>query len=184
MLDTRVVGDPFDVPKDLLIVLNGHKSITALAFSRLGLVSASRDYTAHLWDVASGVIIRRFNHPKGDHNLQLWFVEFGKLVLEDPEFDLGRELEGLVDMFFVQCINHNVENVLDLSDDMPKLVRGDFARVVQIFANLISNSIKFTTCRLKDMHNNWMQRCNFVNTKLAQIKYIIVQDGGCKFHKR
>ena len=34
------------------------------------------------------------------------------------------------------------------------------------------------------MHNNWMQRCNFVNTKLAQIKYIIVQDGGCKFHKR
>ncbi|KDP46777.1 hypothetical protein JCGZ_06565 [Jatropha curcas] len=28
---------------------------------------------------------------------------------------------------------------------MPKLVRGDSARVVQIFANLISNSIKFTT---------------------------------------
>ena len=30
---------------------------------------------------------------------------------------------------------------------MPKLVRGDSARVVQIFANLISNSIKFTTCK-------------------------------------
>ncbi|CBI17350.3 unnamed protein product, partial [Vitis vinifera] len=72
-------------------------------------------------------------------------VESGKLVLEDAEFDLGRELEGLVDMFSVQCINHNVETVLDLSDDMPKLVRGDSARVVQIFANLISNSIKFTT---------------------------------------
>ncbi|CBI39230.3 unnamed protein product, partial [Vitis vinifera] len=50
-------------------------------------------------------------------------------------------------MFSVQCINHNVETVLDLLDDMPKLVRGDFARVVQIFANLISNSIKFTTCK-------------------------------------
>ena len=57
------------------------RSITALAFSRLGLVSASRDYTAHLWDVASGVIIRRFNHPKGDHNLQLWFVGFIFLFL-------------------------------------------------------------------------------------------------------
>ena len=30
---------------------------------------------------------------------------------------------------------------------MPKLVRGDFARVVQIFANLINNSIKFTKCK-------------------------------------
>ncbi|KAJ8764378.1 hypothetical protein K2173_006118 [Erythroxylum novogranatense] len=77
--------------------------------------------------------------------LDLSKVEAGKLVLEDAEFDLGRELEGLVDMFSVQCTNHNVEAVLDLADDMPKLVRGDSARVVQIFANLISNSVKFTT---------------------------------------
>ncbi|KAM1529097.1 histidine kinase 1-like isoform X2 [Malus sylvestris] len=77
--------------------------------------------------------------------LDLSKVESGKLVLEEAEFDLGRELEGLFDMFSVQCNKHNVETVLDLSDDMPKLVRGDSARVVQIFANLISNSIKFTT---------------------------------------
>ncbi|MED6108456.1 Histidine kinase 1 [Stylosanthes scabra] len=76
--------------------------------------------------------------------LDLSKVESGKLVLEEAEFDLGRELEGLVDMFSVQCINHNVETVLDLSDEMPKVVRGDSARVVQIFANLINNSIKFT----------------------------------------
>ncbi|KAL5097519.1 hypothetical protein RYX36_001846 [Vicia faba] len=56
------------------------------------------------------------------------------------------ELEGLVDMFSVQCINHNVETVLDLSDDMPKVVRGDSGKVVQVFANLTNNSIKFTTC--------------------------------------
>lgn len=42
-------------------------------------------------------------------------VESGKLVLENAEFDLGRELEGLVDMFSVQCINHSVEIILDLS---------------------------------------------------------------------
>lgn len=42
-------------------------------------------------------------------------VESGKLVLEETEFDLTRELEGLIDMFSVQCINHNVETVLDLS---------------------------------------------------------------------
>ncbi|KAL9178228.1 hypothetical protein ABFS82_01G112200 [Erythranthe guttata] len=67
------------------------------------------------------------------------------IALEETEFDMGRELAGLIDMFSVQCINHNVETILDLSDDMPKIVRGDSGRVLQIFANLISNSIKFTT---------------------------------------
>lgn len=42
-------------------------------------------------------------------------VEAGKLVLEKAEFNLGRELEGLIDMFSVQCINHHVETLLDLS---------------------------------------------------------------------
>lgn len=36
-------------------------------------------------------------------------------MLEETEFDLAKELEGLVDMFSVQCINHNVETVLDIS---------------------------------------------------------------------
>ncbi|CAA7399662.1 unnamed protein product [Spirodela intermedia] len=77
--------------------------------------------------------------------LDLSKVESGKLVLEEVDFDLQRELEGLMDMFSVQCVNHNMETVLDLSDDMPKVVRGDSARVVQIFTNLVSNSIKFTS---------------------------------------
>ena len=41
------------------------------------------------------------------------------------------------------------------ADDMPKLVRGDSARVVQIFANLISNSIKFTTSRFDNCISNF-----------------------------
>ncbi|KAL9276692.1 hypothetical protein ACSQ67_025705 [Phaseolus vulgaris] len=55
---------------------------------------------------------------------------------------LLRLLNNILDLS--KCINYNVETVLDLSDDMPKIVRGDSARVVQIFANLINNSIKFT----------------------------------------
>lgn len=37
------------------------------------------------------------------------------MELENTEFDLQKELEELVDMFSVQCSNHNVETVLDLS---------------------------------------------------------------------
>ncbi|KAJ6907761.1 hypothetical protein NC651_018257 [Populus alba x Populus x berolinensis] len=138
--------------------------------------------------------------------LDLSKVESGKLVLEDAEFDLGRELEGLIDMFSVQCINHNVEAVLDLSgtcgalnvkyqhmiislslsvsdvhcylhfphaDEMPKLVRGDSARVVQIFANLISNSIKFTTTGhiiLRGWCENLNSTCNDTQFHLDQKK--------------
>ncbi|KAF3440315.1 hypothetical protein FNV43_RR18599 [Rhamnella rubrinervis] len=111
--------------------------------------------------------------------LDLSKVESGKLVLEEAEFDLGRELEGLVDMFSVQCINHNVETILDLSDDLPKLVRGDSARVVQVFANLISNSIKFTTSG-HIILRGW---CQNVNTFSHTEKFTIEQKKSWCAHK-
>ncbi|XP_058758102.1 histidine kinase 1 [Vicia villosa] len=109
--------------------------------------------------------------------LDLSKVESGKLVLDDAEFDLGRELEGLVDMFSVQCINHNVETVLDLSDDMPKVVRGDSGRVVQVFANLINNSIKFTTSGHVILRGwcEYPKSCDSPNFYLDQKKSRIVQ---------
>jgi hypothetical protein len=42
-------------------------------------------------------------------------VESGKLMLDTADFDLNRELEGLVDMFSVQCVDHDIEIVLDLA---------------------------------------------------------------------
>ncbi|KAK9713222.1 hypothetical protein RND81_06G012800 [Saponaria officinalis] len=96
--------------------------------------------------------------------LDLSKVEAGKLVLEETEFNFGRELEGLIDMFSVQCTNHHVEILLDLPDDMPSLVRGDSGRVVQIFANLISNSIKFTTSG-HIMVRGWCKRPEICSTR-------------------
>lgn len=60
-------------------------------------------------------------------------VESGKLVLEETEFDLARELEGLVDMFSVQCINHNVETVLDLSGTSLFSLQIDFETLHIVF---------------------------------------------------
>ncbi|GAB4860461.1 hypothetical protein Ancab_035621 [Ancistrocladus abbreviatus] len=39
--------------------------ITALTFSALGLVSASKDLTACIWDISKWAIVRRFTHQKG-----------------------------------------------------------------------------------------------------------------------
>lgn len=46
--------------------VNCRESITGLTFSRSGLISASEDCTACLWDIVEGVIIRRFHHHKGN----------------------------------------------------------------------------------------------------------------------
>ncbi|CAL5444452.1 unnamed protein product [Camellia sinensis] len=65
-LDFGVVEDTSIVLEDEPTLLTGHNgSITALTFCGLGLVSASEDCTACLWDVVNCVIIRRFNHLKG-----------------------------------------------------------------------------------------------------------------------
>ncbi|KAJ8752010.1 hypothetical protein K2173_001036 [Erythroxylum novogranatense] len=58
--------DPFIFAEDQPVELKGHNgSITAMTFSALGLLSASTDCTVCLWNVASGVIMRRFDHRKG-----------------------------------------------------------------------------------------------------------------------
>lgn len=64
--EAGLLEDPCVNPEDQQIVLNGHKeSVTALTFCGLGLISASEDCTACLWDVVHWVIIRRFEHQKG-----------------------------------------------------------------------------------------------------------------------
>ncbi|KAI7740397.1 hypothetical protein M8C21_017155, partial [Ambrosia artemisiifolia] len=73
--DGRIFMSPFDVglmkestvdTNQLTVELTGHKeAITALTFSRSGLISASEDCTACLWDIVEGVITRRFHHQKG-----------------------------------------------------------------------------------------------------------------------
>ncbi|KAJ0967002.1 hypothetical protein J5N97_023919 [Dioscorea zingiberensis] len=110
--------------------------------------------------------------------LDLSKVESGKLVLEEAEFDLGRELEGLVDMFSVHSMSHNVETILDLCDSMPKVVRGDSARVVQIFTNLISNSIKFTS----EQHGDNKMLQDALNTKSKQNENTVKRD--CKKNEK
>ncbi|XP_028058478.1 protein ROOT INITIATION DEFECTIVE 3-like [Camellia sinensis] len=65
-LDFGVVEDTSIVLEDEPTLLMGHNgSVTTLTCCGLGLVSASEDCTACLWDVVNCVIIRRFNHLKG-----------------------------------------------------------------------------------------------------------------------
>jgi hypothetical protein len=77
-------------------------------------------------------------------------VESGKLVLEDAEFDLGRELEGLIDMFSVQCINHNVEAVLDLSGTYCALNVKYQRMIISLFLMFIATCISCMQMRCRN----------------------------------
>ncbi|TYH78703.1 hypothetical protein ES332_D03G008400v1 [Gossypium tomentosum] len=112
--------------------------------------------------------------------LDLSKVESGKLVLEEAEFDLGRELEGLVDMFSVQCINHNVETVLDLSAGHIVL-RGWCEN-----RNVCSDSGKFSPDQKKPLsalktklkqHGNHTKKAGKKDNKM--ILWFEVDDTGC-----
>ncbi|GAV56525.1 WD40 domain-containing protein, partial [Cephalotus follicularis] len=66
VLNIGLVEDPFLVAEDKPVVLKGHNgSITALTFSRSGLISTSEDRIVCLWDVVTRVIVKKFNHQKG-----------------------------------------------------------------------------------------------------------------------
>ncbi|CAM6015958.1 unnamed protein product [Sphagnum balticum] len=77
--------------------------------------------------------------------LDITKVESGKLVLEMAPFDLEAELTALIDVFSVQCDSKGLFITLELADDVPRKVIGDSARIMQVFTNLIGNSIKFTS---------------------------------------
>ncbi|KAK1357928.1 Protein ROOT INITIATION DEFECTIVE like [Heracleum sosnowskyi] len=64
--EVGLLEDPYHNSDDQQIVLKGHReSITAMSFCGMGLISASEDCTACLWDVVNWVIIRTFEHQKG-----------------------------------------------------------------------------------------------------------------------
>lgn len=71
-------------------------------------------------------------------------IESGKLVIEQTPFDLCELMEEVVSLYSYPACEKNIELRLDIDPDFPACCIGDPVRIKQIFANLISNAIKFT----------------------------------------
>lgn len=71
-------------------------------------------------------------------------IESGKLELEKIDFDFFEALQEVVQIYEFQAREKNLEMRIHIDETIPRFIQGDPLRIKQIFANLISNAIKFT----------------------------------------
>ncbi len=71
-------------------------------------------------------------------------IEAGKLAFENLDFDLVKELEGVLDMLAESALGKGIELAMTAAADTPTVVRGDPSRLCQVLTNLVSNAVKFT----------------------------------------
>ncbi|HYB60991.1 MAG TPA: response regulator [Methylomirabilota bacterium] len=71
-------------------------------------------------------------------------IEAGKLDLEDIEFDLTEVLEESVRAMALRADLKKLELLCRINPDIPRVLKGDPARLRQVVLNLLGNAIKFT----------------------------------------
>ena len=72
-------------------------------------------------------------------------IEAGKLELEHKSFSFEEVLEQLKVMFEQKASQKGLELYFHLREKIPSMLYGDQLRLTQVFTNLLSNSIKFTS---------------------------------------
>ena len=73
-------------------------------------------------------------------------IESSLFTLDRAPFRLRAVLKEVLRTVSVRAYQKGLEVVLDVADDVPDRLVGDYVRLRQIFTNLIGNAIKFTEC--------------------------------------
>ncbi|HUB25288.1 MAG TPA: histidine kinase dimerization/phospho-acceptor domain-containing protein, partial [Tepidisphaeraceae bacterium] len=71
-------------------------------------------------------------------------IEAGRMELESIDFDLEAVVNEVIDLLMQRATVRNLRLGCEFNSALPRLVRGDPARLRQILVNLVSNAIKFT----------------------------------------
>lgn len=77
--------------------------------------------------------------------LDLSKIEAGKLDFENINFDLAQLLESTVQSFGHDSITKKIPVRLEISHNIPQILKGDPFRIKQVLTNLISNAFKFSS---------------------------------------
>ena len=71
-------------------------------------------------------------------------MEVGRLELEQTSFNLVTLVENTASFLALRAHTKNLELLLDIKDDVPRVIKADPNRLKQILINLLDNAIKFT----------------------------------------
>jgi len=71
-------------------------------------------------------------------------VEAGKMALECCDFDLRGMLGDFTESMALKAQDKGLEIILDITNVVQSMVKGDQGRIRQILSNLVGNAIKFT----------------------------------------
>lgn len=71
-------------------------------------------------------------------------IESGQIHLEDIEFRLSKVVTNVAELLRFKADEKGLELSVNISGDIPKILKGDPYRLSQILTNLLNNAIKFT----------------------------------------
>jgi two-component system sensor histidine kinase/response regulator len=80
-----------------------------------------------------------------DDVLDLSRIESGRIVLEEEDFDLRTTIEHAVESVSVRSGEAGLELTCRIRPEVPIALKGDPARLRQVFINLLGNAVKFTS---------------------------------------
>ena len=71
-------------------------------------------------------------------------IEAGKMELEEIDFDLRDMMSKTMKLLALRKKDKGIEMILDIDEEIPKIIVGDPGRLRQIMINIVGNAIKFT----------------------------------------
>ena len=89
-----------------------------------------------------------------DDILDLSKIEAGKLELESQDFELRAIIDNVANMVSSRVAEKKLTFHVDLSSDIPAVLKGDPARLRQVLLNLVGNAVKFTESGSVSFHGS------------------------------
>lgn len=77
--------------------------------------------------------------------LELSEIQQSEIILDTEEFELEAALDNMISMHECSAFDKGIELIIDIERAVPRTVKTDQLRLMQICNNLVSNAVKFTS---------------------------------------
>lgn len=105
--------------------------------------------------------------------LKVYKIEEKQVILDEMVFNIYDELATIKDSLYFLAIKNSNQIHIDVDSNIPEVVIGDKIRLSQIFINLISNSLKFTTNGYVTVKASLVEKTG----NKTQIKFQVIDNG-------